>query len=222
MGKALYSNFSAVQEYDWSINWKNVVFSTLLVLVNFVYFSWILKIFVKYFSGKNIPLATVYRIFAIAGLGKYIPGKIWALTGMVVLFQREGVDRADGIIATITYQYIYIAAGLMLTVCGGMVYFREWLTPLLLVIGIPIMLLMIYPPILSSFMNFALRKFGINQECRRLKFRTGLYFMFLFLISWVVYGIAFYIFINGIIELPLSSLFILMVIFACAYVIGFV
>ncbi|MCP4631490.1 MAG: hypothetical protein GY855_01080, partial [candidate division Zixibacteria bacterium] len=47
-------------------------------------------------------------------------------------------------------------------------------------------------------------------------------FMFLFLISWVVYGIAFYIFINGIIELPLSSLFILMVIFACAYVIGFV
>ena len=41
--------------------------------------------------GQRLRLGTAARIWLLANLGRYVPGKIWSVAGLVVLAQRAGV-----------------------------------------------------------------------------------------------------------------------------------
>lgn len=41
--------------------------------------------------GQRLPYARAMRIWLIANLGRYIPGKVWSVAGLMVLAQRSGV-----------------------------------------------------------------------------------------------------------------------------------
>ena len=49
--------------------------------------SWI----VRDLGGPTLPLLTSARIFLVANLGRYIPGKIWQIAGLAYLAKSEGV-----------------------------------------------------------------------------------------------------------------------------------
>src|SRR5690242_317834 len=61
-----------------------IVFATYLLLIE----TWrrVLELL-----GAPVAFAPAARVWFASNLGKYIPGKIWTLTGMVVLIGREGV-----------------------------------------------------------------------------------------------------------------------------------
>src|SRR4051794_41749186 len=41
--------------------------------------------------GQDLDLWSAARIWTVSSLGKYIPGKVWAVAGMALLSQRAGV-----------------------------------------------------------------------------------------------------------------------------------
>jgi glycosyltransferase 2 family protein len=42
--------------------------------------------------GQRLPYGRAARIWLVANLGRYVPGKVWSLAGMIVLAQRAGVE----------------------------------------------------------------------------------------------------------------------------------
>jgi hypothetical protein len=61
--------------------------------------------------GERLAYLTAARIWFLASLGKYVPGKVWAVAGAAVLAQRAGVDPAVAVAGAIVLQALALASG---------------------------------------------------------------------------------------------------------------
>ncbi|MEO8032266.1 MAG: lysylphosphatidylglycerol synthase domain-containing protein [Gemmatimonadota bacterium] len=58
--------------------------------------------------GQSLRLGSAARIWFLSNLGRYVPGKVWSVAGMVVLAQREGVEPWAATAAAVAVQAIGI------------------------------------------------------------------------------------------------------------------
>ncbi len=61
--------------------------------------------------GERLPFLTATRIWFLASLGKYVPGKVWALAGAAVLAKRAGVDPSVAVAGAVILQALALASG---------------------------------------------------------------------------------------------------------------
>jgi hypothetical protein len=61
--------------------------------------------------GERLGFLTAARIWFLASLGKYVPGKVWAIAGAAVLAQRAGVDPAVAVAGAIVLQILALGSG---------------------------------------------------------------------------------------------------------------
>jgi glycosyltransferase 2 family protein len=61
--------------------------------------------------GQRLAFLPAARIWFLASLGKYVPGKVWAVAGAAVLAQRAGVDPAVAVAGAIVLQALALASG---------------------------------------------------------------------------------------------------------------
>ena len=61
--------------------------------------------------GERLPFATAARIWFLASLGKYVPGKVWALAGAAVLAKRAGVEPSAAVAGAVVLQLLALASG---------------------------------------------------------------------------------------------------------------
>jgi glycosyltransferase 2 family protein len=61
--------------------------------------------------GERLGFGSAARIWFLASLGKYVPGKVWAVAGAAVLAQRAGVDPSVAVAAALVLQALALASG---------------------------------------------------------------------------------------------------------------
>lgn len=61
--------------------------------------------------GERLGFGAAVRIWFLASLGKYVPGKVWAVAGAAVLAQRAGVDPSVAVAGALVLQALAIASG---------------------------------------------------------------------------------------------------------------
>jgi glycosyltransferase 2 family protein len=61
--------------------------------------------------GERLAFLPAARIWFLASLGKYVPGKVWAVAGAAVLAQRAGVDPAAAVAGAVVLQALALASG---------------------------------------------------------------------------------------------------------------
>ena len=61
--------------------------------------------------GRTLAFTTAARIWFLASLGKYVPGKVWAIAGAAVLAQRAGVDPSVAVAGALVLQALALASG---------------------------------------------------------------------------------------------------------------
>ena len=61
--------------------------------------------------GERLSFPTAARIWFLGSLGKYIPGKVWAVAGAAVLARRAGVDPSAAVAAALVLQALALASG---------------------------------------------------------------------------------------------------------------
>lgn len=90
---AIARNWGEFRTLQVSITWHPVwiVLAVLSVLASYVTSveAW-RRILAGW--GQRLPYWRAVRVWLIAGLGRYIPGKVWTVAGMIVLAQRAGVE----------------------------------------------------------------------------------------------------------------------------------
>jgi hypothetical protein len=61
--------------------------------------------------GQHLPYRSAARIWCLANLGRYVPGKIWTVAGMVVMVQRAGVESWAAAGSAVVMQALAFATG---------------------------------------------------------------------------------------------------------------
>ena len=63
--------------------------------------------------GQKTSFLSATRIWLLASLGKYLPGKVWAVAGAAVLARQHGLDPAAAVTAALILQALAVASGFL-------------------------------------------------------------------------------------------------------------
>jgi hypothetical protein len=69
--------------------------------------------------GRGLDLWSASRIWTVSSLGKYLPGKIWAVAGMALMAQRAGVGAGPATGSAVILQVLAIGTGAAIAGLSG-------------------------------------------------------------------------------------------------------
>jgi hypothetical protein len=69
--------------------------------------------------GRGLDFWSAARIWTVSSLGKYLPGKVWAVAGMAVMAQRAGVGAAPATGSAVILQVLAIGTGAAVAALTG-------------------------------------------------------------------------------------------------------
>lgn len=111
----LVRNWSALQTQDvtWRLSPGWLVFSALITWTAYAALveAW-RRVVVS--LRQRLSYGDAARITMVSNLGKYVPGKIWAITGAAYLAQQVGVAPAAAIASALVLQALALASGVAL------------------------------------------------------------------------------------------------------------
>jgi uncharacterized membrane protein YbhN (UPF0104 family) len=220
--RTLYLSWGEIAAYDWNLDYLalSVAFSLMLSAAAFYAYLW--KLILERL-GMPLSYRKSYRIFFLSQLGRYIPGKIWSILGLVYLSQREGVPEVISGASVVLQLLLQIVSGIMvfavtLPFWRGM----DLMTDLyvLFVFFLP-GLILLHPALVNRGLNLALRLTGqppmdLGWRYSYLLGQLGLWGVF-----WLVNGVAYYFLIGSIYSSSLPQVPVLAGIFAIAWAAGF-
>jgi hypothetical protein len=130
-------------------------------------------------------------------MGKYVPGKVWSVLGMVYMCEKEGISVKVSVASAVLNQALNMIGGLLLVVIVSGTKFLGGLPKIAYLPLALILIIFIYPPLMESTLNILLKLLKKETISINLSFRDNLAFTLLFILSWCVYGVAFNIFIRS-------------------------
>jgi hypothetical protein len=174
--------------------------------------------------GQRLDGWTAARIWTVSSLGKYLPGKVWAVAGMALLARRAGVAAWAATASAVVMQVLAIGTGAVVASLTGARALETahegaglvlWLLVAGAVIGVALLL---WPPILGQ----VLRRVAPGEPVAgELTFRGIVIGVAANTVAWVGYGLAFWFLARGL--LPETGLTPRMAIavFTASYLAGF-
>ena len=155
----------------------------------------------------------------MANLGRYIPGKIWQITGLAALAKNRGVAPGTAVGAAVLGQGIalVVAAGLGIGVYDTLL--PSGYSGLVAAVLIGSVILLAAIPISFKAGAELWLRFRGSQPIGTLNPTSGLRWLLLYLVNWIVYSLAFWMmvasFSSDVSLIPVAAAF------PAAYVLGY-
>jgi len=231
IGRQLVENWQQVKDYNWEINVYFLAFALLSVVVTFFVFSSVWRVIVLSLN-KKVSYRKSFKIAYLANLGRYIPGKVWQMFGMIYLAKKEGVTEEEALTSFGLSQIFAIPSGLL----SGLVFLSLYpgvldeysdipflTTGVIIVAGLIfiISLLVVFlPRMMESALNGIIKLIRRRPISLRMNKSLAATIYGGYFLAWSLYGFSFWLFLNGItIEktplLPMAGIFII------AYQVGY-
>ncbi len=172
-------------------------------------------------GGPRLSVVDSVRLFMIANLGRYVPGKVWQIAGLAALARRKGVPAATATGAAVLGQGISLVAATgvgLVALLAGPPGWRRWGWVGVGAIGLVVVLTAI-PAVFRAGAGLWFRL--VRQEVPPgLRSVHGLQWLALYGVAWVIYAVAFWMlaasFGRGADPALVGSAF------AAAYVVGYI
>ncbi len=202
-----------------------LVASFALLLAVFTYLVALWARMVRSLGGPALGVGESMRIFFLANLGRYVPGKVWQLAGLTYLAGKRGVSLPVASCAAVLGQIFSLGAAalmaaLALTVAAGTRLPRE-LLPVALALAALIALLTTVPGALRLLLRVAFWLGRSRQDVPSLDRWFGARWLVIYLPAWVGYGAAFGLLWSGFETLPPVPWLAAVGGFAGAYFLGY-
>lgn len=118
-------NLGDLSEFElnnWAWRPLPLIGSVLLLIAGYAYSSLLWRQMVVEMGGPRLKGWTAIRIFMVANLGRYVPGKVLQIAGLAILSRREGVPATTATTAAILGQAFALAGA---TLIGLGAFFGE-------------------------------------------------------------------------------------------------
>lgn len=114
--RALAPELGKVTTRDF-VEWKPdalLLFVALMMLVGvFMAHCLLWRQITTRLGGFKPGVKSSLRMYFVAGLGRYIPGKLWQIAGLAVLAQKAGVSPVAATAALVAAQFAFLTSGLL-------------------------------------------------------------------------------------------------------------
>ncbi len=172
--------------------------------------------------GFELPFGQAARIWTISNLGRYLPGKVWAMGTMAVMAQRRGVSGIAAAGSAVVVTLVNTLTGFVVVLAMGarVLPYDRRLWYLLVAIGCAAMVVL--PAFLPEVGRVAGRLTGRRVEIPRLPARSVLTAAAASVVAWIAYGVAFRMFTFGVLGSATGATSLYIAVFTGSYLIGFI
>jgi hypothetical protein len=159
--------------------------------------------------GPRLGWLEAARVWVLSSMGKYLPGKVWAVAGMALLARRRGVPPWAATASAILLQVVAVGTGALVTAATGMAALElERPGSRVALLAVMAASLAVLAAVLSPRVARGLVALGggAGQGGERLTPPAGavVFGISANLVAWVVYGLALWCLARG--TLPLVGL----------------
>lgn len=223
MARSLYLNWQILQGYSWQFNYPLLALAVFAAFCTLSLYAWMWYVIVRRLGGR-LSYRQAFRIWFLANLGRYIPGKIWQFVGWLYFGEQAGVGPVQMLTSIAVNLGLQTLTGLSLgvttlaVVWGGDLTARFWPLFLLALFGL---LFASRPQVMEAMLNWGLVRFNRQPVELGLRASDMAFFTLGHVGCWVAYGGAFCLFVCSLRPVPLRDLPLLGATYAAAWVIGF-
>ncbi|HEX9751298.1 MAG TPA: lysylphosphatidylglycerol synthase domain-containing protein [candidate division Zixibacteria bacterium] len=198
IGRSIWSGWDAVVAQDWTVRPLWLSASVIVGWLSFASLVQLWRLLLTAISRRTISYARAYRATALANLGKYVPGKVWSVMGLVYFLREDGFAPAVSLAATILHQaYTVVSGAIFIVAILGTLIVRD--LPIVVVIAVLAgCTILLYPPIFSRLVNRGMRLLKRDPIVVAIPFLRAVAFFFGYLAAWTCYGATFWLLLNAI------------------------
>jgi len=111
IARSIINNWAAINAHQWGFHggWLALASGLYLFVVVFLVQLW--AGLLRASAGRSPGLARAYRVSSLANLGKYLPGKVWTVMGVIYLMKKDGYSAGSTFAASMLHQAFTILTG---------------------------------------------------------------------------------------------------------------
>ncbi|MDX1622495.1 MAG: lysylphosphatidylglycerol synthase domain-containing protein [Gemmatimonadota bacterium] len=217
----LVRNWGRVSAYEWSVGWPRVLLASgglILVYSGFV----LLWRHVLGALGGRLSTVDAHRVWYFANLGRYVPGKILQLAGAAWMARAKGVSPVVTVAATVTGQAFVVGTGFVIVALSlpeapGGWFEVGWAGVALAAVLLTILL----TPAFDGTYRLALRLLRRPELYRKIPWNERIALTAGYGLLWIGLGVAFFLFLDGVVGLPARAVWPVVGIYAAAHLAGY-
>lgn len=226
MGKMVWDNWNEVKGGPFTLKSFTLLWATLIFI-----FSYFIQIWAWYLITLKLGIAISFRETVASWFysqsGKYLPGKVWLLLSRFYFYASKGKSKkAISVALYLEIVSVVMAAGFIFM--ASLILFREvqafhtegwvgWLVLLFLLAFI-----FLHPRVLQKILSWILVLFHKEPIALSISYLDILWILSVSIISWIIGGIGFYLFVESIFPVPLSNILFLAGALAFSSILGLV
>jgi hypothetical protein len=217
-------NWDAVRStpFTWNVQPLLLLLSALVVWAMYALLIATWRLLVERWGGR-LTMRHAASIWTVSSLGKYVPGKVWAIAGMAVMAKRVGVPPWIATGAAVLNQVLAIGAGVVVVALTGTTLLEArypWLrTAMWILLGLVVLGMFVLSS--ADTVRRLLRAAGVEAGDTAGPPASALVTAGVAnLIAWVGYGVALWLMARGLTVVPLP-LSLAIGAFAASYLMGF-
>ena len=205
---------------EW--RWIAAASATVLAVYALLIQSW--RLLLRGWGGELAYPAAV-RIWTIANLGRWIPGKVWSVGALSVLATREGVSGAAAAGAAVLGTLLNIGAGFGVAVIMGAegldTVYPGFRTGALVATAVFLAGVLALPKLLPPVLAWFAARRGVPLTGTQLSAGTLWAAAAMNAASWLGYGLAFALFSRGVTPRISSDPALFIAVFTASYLVGY-
>jgi glycosyltransferase 2 family protein len=219
---AIAANWQALLEFEWEVDPGLLVTSIAAHVAVLVWGVWVWGRVLGCFAEERVPHGVLLRIWFLSNLAKYIPGKIFQFVAVAHLGRTAGVGPSVLLASLLVHTALTLMAAMVLA---------GFTLPGLLLPGVPPLAvgalvavasaLLVHPVLLDHALRVVGRLARRDVLRWRGRWSDGMILLVLAFFSWLIYGLAYYLFLVSLTPLPIGALPVLSGVNALSFVAGY-
>jgi len=207
----LRNNWDDIRTYDWHINSIGLLLLSILLALSSQYvfsaaWSYILRGF-----GHEITHMVAFRISYLSSLSRYVPGKVWQLFSIIYIARQHGLSAEKTTASFIISQlFMTVTAFLILAISAQIdpaiiidqIALLGKGSAYLFTAGMVVMslIVLVWPNQILAVANFFLKRFSRPQLSFSIDKQVALVIFLGYCVGWILYGLAFWMFMKSIVD----------------------
>src|SRR6266496_55463 len=205
--------------------WGLVLASGVLVLSSYALLIQTWRVMLESWGGRLFPYWSATRIWFVSNLGKYVPGKVWQITAMSALAQRDGISPVAATGSALVINLANILSGFVLVLGGGLRLLDTTTGgrsgTAIAVAAVLLVGLLLLPALLPRIAALAGRLTGRNLGVPRIPARPIWLATLGTAAAWLLYGLAFALLARGVLPGVRGSLADAVAVYTISYLAGY-